>query len=251
MLHKIGVKLKFSGQVSVAHSVPLDQVPGPATPCYNFPHAAMTISQSLSCAEPAQATISLYPFITRVRSQRLSKSRTSSSEIHKLSFAARVRWTGRVSLLSRSNRPPQSHDNNPHVLLRNVRYAGSDKTLQHLEISKDSWMKRRESICFDILRIYPIIFFSARSLFWKPSHQIVLPDHWPSWSIMGAQWNTNNQSQDYTKNCNDHTITLTRNMNTFLVQKCCQSQPDEIYIPPCSLYFCEWGSSRVWQWKIL
>ena len=48
MLHKIGVKLKFSGQVSVAHSVHLDQVPGPATPCYNFPHAAMTISQSLS-----------------------------------------------------------------------------------------------------------------------------------------------------------------------------------------------------------
>ena len=83
----------------------------------------------------------------------------------------------------------------------------------------DFWFKNQVSICFDILRIYPIIFFSAFFVL-ETLPPIYSPDRYnQQWSIMSAQWqwNANNLSQDYTKNSNDDTIT-NRNMNRNVVK---------------------------------
>ena len=185
MLHKIGVKLKFSGQVSSSGTGQAECPPWPgAQPSHSFWQLSPCPGRSLSCAWLGQTTISLYPFITRGRSQRLSKSRTSSSEIHKLSFAASVWWTGRVSLLSRSNRPPQSHANNPHIwgMLRVMR----DLTIHVWYLRTVEW--RINLFWNSVLSHYILLSVLCSG---NPPTKLLSLTNDRQWSILSAQWNTN------------------------------------------------------------
>ena len=157
MLHKIGVKLKFRprlpGQVSGPWVSTLTSL---ATPSYNFPPACPELPVLVL------ATISLYPFITRVRSQRLSKSRTSSSEIQQIKFCSE----SMLEMVDRDFFVVLDPHDNPH--------------------SCGMWPCDRAKVTFRWLnekyelRICPIIFFSA-SFVLK-----TLPPNYSPWPVTAS-----------------------------------------------------------------